>query len=185
MPLTIDDTEIAGLIAATAAGSRDAFRTLYERTSPKLLGVILRMRVERAAAEDILQDVYVRIWRKAGQYAPEAGPPWGWMIAIARNSAIDALRRRTPDLLPPGDDGSDWLEREADPRDAAAQWMDGQALQHCLERVEPAVRDCIVLAYCEGWSREELGARFGRPPNTIKTWLHRGLAILRTCLDET
>lgn len=183
--MKLDDSEIADLIAATAEGNRDAFRALYERTSPKLLGVITRMRVERAAAEDILQDVYLRVWRNAGQYSPASGSAMGWLISIARYRAIDVLRRKTPDLVAPREDGSDRLAEVAEPRDAAGQWVDRQALQHCLERVDAATRACVVLAYCEGWTREELGEKFGRPANTIKTWLHRGLAVLRTCLDET
>lgn len=185
MPPKLDDAEIADLLAGTAGGSRDAFRKLYDRTSPKLLGVILRMRNDRAAAEDILQDVFLRVWRNASQYSPASGPAMGWLISIARYRTIDVLRRKTPDLVAPAEDGADWLEREPDPRDDAGRWMDRDALQHCLERVDPDPRQCIVLAYCEGWTREELGEKFGRPANTIKTWLHRGLAALRQCLDET
>lgn len=182
--MKLDDSEIADLIAAAAKGNRDAFRALYERTSPKLLGVIMRMRLERAAAEDILQDVYLRVWRNAGQYSSASGSAMGWLISIARYRAIDVLRQKTPDLVAPREDGSDWLADVAEPSDAAGQWIDRQALQHCLERVDAAARDCIVLAYCEGWTREELGEKFGRPANTIKTWLHRGLTVLRTCLGE-
>ncbi len=64
-----------------------------------------------------------------------------------------------------------------------AEFMDREALVACLNRLEPAHRDCVVLAYCEGFSREELAARFDRPVNTIKTWLHRSLAGLKTCLE--
>jgi RNA polymerase sigma factor (sigma-70 family) len=180
-----EDDDIATLLAGTAQGDREAFRRLYERTAPKLLGVILRMRLDRATAEDLLQDVFLRVWGRASTYSPEAGSPLGWMIAIARYRAIDHLRRRVPETTGPGEDGTDPLERVADPFDAAGALEDRDGLRRCLEGLEATPRECIVLAYVEGWSRDELGARYGRPANTIKTWLHRGLAALRQCLDGT
>jgi RNA polymerase sigma-70 factor (ECF subfamily) len=182
---TREDDDIAALLAATAEGDRTAFRRLYERTAPKLLGVILRMRVERGTAEDILQDVFLRVWTRAATYSAEAGPPLGWLVAIARYRTIDHLRRRVPESVQPDEDGSDPLERVADPVDLAGLLDDRDALRRCLGGLDAVSQDCIVLAYAEGWSREELGRRHGRPANTIKTWLHRGLAALRHCLDGT
>lgn len=182
---TLDDAAIADLLVATAAGRREAFKQLYDLTAPKLLGVVLRMRHDRATAEDILQDVFLRVWRNAAQYRPEAGPAMSWLVSIARYRAIDVIRQRVPEPVGVDADGGDVLDRLPDQSDAAGQWMDAEALRHCLDRVEPGHRECLVLAYCEGWSRDELGQRYGRPANTIKTWLHRGLASLRQCLDET
>ena len=76
------------------------------------------------------------------------------------------------------------MARLIDPHDAAVAFQDRTALVACLERLEPLHRDCVVLAYCEGRSREELASHFGRPVNTIKTWLHRALATLKTCLGS-
>ncbi|MFO1148902.1 MAG: sigma-70 family RNA polymerase sigma factor [Alsobacter sp.] len=182
---TREDDDIAALLAATAAGDRSAFRRIYERTAPKLLGVILRMRLDRAAAEDVLQDVFLRVWTKAATYTPEAGPALGWLVAIARYRTIDHLRRRVPESAEPEEDGTGPLDRAADPLDLAGVLADRDALRQCLAGLDPVARDCIVLAYVEGWSRDELGRRHGRPANTIKTWLHRGLAALRRCLDGT
>jgi RNA polymerase sigma factor (sigma-70 family) len=178
-----EDDDIATLLAATAEGDRGAFRRLYERTAPKLLGVILRMRLDRGTAEDILQDVFLRVWTRSATYSPEAGSALGWLIAIARYRTIDHLRRRVPESAGPDEDGVDALERVAEPVDVEGLLGDRDALRHCLGGLEPVPRECIVLAYVEGWSREDLGRRYGRPANTIKTWLHRGLAALRTCLD--
>jgi RNA polymerase sigma factor (sigma-70 family) len=180
----LEDSEIGALLTAAAGGNREAFRRLYDRTAPKLLGVILRMRQDRGAAEEILQEVFLRIWQNAARYTPEAGSAMGWLIAIARHRTIDELRRRTPDIAAPGLEGPDPMERIPDPVDAAGRLATADALRQCLGRLAPEARDCIMLAYCEGWSREELGQRFGRPANTIKTWLHRGLAALRQCLGE-
>ena len=84
---------------------------------------------------------------------------------------------------PASDDGEDWVARLMDPHDDAAAFLNRDALAACLGRLDPAHRDCVVLAYCEGRSREELAQRHDRPVNTIKTWLHRALAALKTCLE--
>ncbi len=182
-PALRDDAPLLRLIGAVARGDEAALKSLYERTAPKLLGVILRIQRDRSAAEDILQDVYLRVWQNAGSYSPEAGRPLTWLCAIARNRAIDVVRRRAEVQGPVGEDGEDWVERLADPHDSEGAILGRGALLACLGRLEAAQRDCIVLAYCEGHSREELALRYDRPVNTIKTWLHRGLAALRGCLD--
>lgn len=176
--------DLASLIAATARGEQAAFRRLYDATAPKLLGVAMRIVRSRAEAEEVLQDAYVRIWNNAGRFMPEAGTPMAWLVSITRNRAIDITRIRTPLTLAPADDGTDWLERVASDRDEAGDAATRDALNRCLGVVEAQTRDMIVRAYCNGESREELAARYNRPVNTIKTLLHRGLAALKTCLDE-
>lgn len=176
--------ELAALIARVAEGRQDALRALYDRTAPKLFGVILRIVRDRGAAEDVLQDAYLKVWQGAAGYTPEAGRPMAWLAAIARHRAIDQVRRKGEVPMPVSeDDDEDWLAGIADPRDSEAAFLDRDALLACLGRLEPAQRDCVVLAYCEGLSREELALRYDRPVNTVKTWLHRGLASLRGCLD--
>ena len=176
--------DFADLLAATSQGDRRAFRQLYDATSPKLLGVILRITRSRAEAEEVLQDAYIRVWNNAGSFSPDLGQPLAWLISIARNRAIDILRVKTPVTLSRDDGETDWIERIADPHDEAAGVADRDALQRCLKTIEPQTREMIVRAYCNGDSREELAQRFARPVNTVKTLLHRGLASLKTCLDE-
>jgi RNA polymerase sigma factor (sigma-70 family) len=177
-------SDLADLIAASARGDRAAFQRLYEATAPKLLGVILRIVRSRAEAEDVLQDAYIRVWKSAGLFSPASGTAFGWIASIVRNRAIDLLRAQgTVRRVQAGED-EDVLARIADTRDDFAQAADREALRRCLDTVEPKVREMIVLAYCDGYSRDELAGRYASPANTIKTWLHRGLAALRTCLDE-
>lgn len=178
-----DDAELARLLARIAGRDEAALRALYERTAAKLFGIVLRIQRDRSLAEDVLQDVYLKIWQSAGSYAPAAGAPLPWLCAVARNRAIDGLRRRSDLPMPAGEDGESWMERLAAPGDAEGAILDRDALVACLSRLDPTQRDCVVLAYCEGWSREELAERFGRPVNTVKTWLHRTLSALKTCLE--
>lgn len=177
------DAVLVDLIARIARRDEAALRTLYDRTAPKLLGVVLRIQSDRGLAEDVLQDVFLRIWQKAATYSPAAGRPLAWLCTIARNRAIDGVRRRSETQGPVTEDGEDWVERLADPHDSEGAILGRNALQACLGRLEALHRDCIVLAYCEGQSREDLALRYDRPVSTIKTWLHRGLATLRGCLD--
>lgn len=175
---------VAALLAAVAGRDRRAFKSLYAATAPKLFGIVLRIVRDRAVAEEVLQDVFLRVWQNAGTYAPEAGQPLTWLASIARYRAIDVIRQRREVLIAPGEGGEDWMAAIVDPRDGEAEMIDRDRLMHCLARLEDVQRRCLLLAYLEGRSREELAERFARPVNTIKTWLHRGLAGLRGCLDE-
>lgn len=175
--------DLSRLLAAVDRGDRAAFKALYDHTAAKLLGVVLRIVRDRALAEEVIQDTYLRIWRRAADYTPDAGQPLTWMVAIARHRAIDIIRKRTEVLPGPDDEGRDWLESVSGADDLGAEFVARDALKRCLNRLEPTQRDCIVLAYCGGYSREELAACFERPVNTIKTWLHRGLRALKACLD--
>jgi RNA polymerase sigma factor (sigma-70 family) len=180
-----DETSLADLIVAVGGGDRAAFRALYDQTSPKLFGIILRIIRNRAAAEDILQDVYLRVWRNASSYSRETGPGLAWLNSIARNRAIDLLRRKSFTAPPVDEDGTDWYEKIAGPRDVEADLLDVAALRRCLGAIEEPSRSCVLLAYYEGYSRDELATRFDKPVNTIKTWLYRSLNALKACLEQT
>jgi len=175
-----DDLE--RLLTATAAGDRAAFRGLYGRTSAKLYGIVLRICRDPGLAQDVLQETYVKVWTRAVGYQAGEGRPITWLAAIARNAAIDAVRRRRDVALGMDEQGRALI----DDFDKAVETLDpieARALRGCLGGLDETQRACIVLAYVEGYSREELAERFDRPVGTIKTWLHRGLASLKTCLD--
>lgn len=180
-----EDIKLASLIDRVSRGDRAAFKALYDATAPKLFGVILRIAKEPAIAEEVLQEAYLRIWQNASSFSPEAGRPMTWLIAVARYRTIDVIRQRTEIHVAPDQDGEDWLARLAEPGDHEADFLSRNALSICLSRIAEEQRRCLLLAYYEGYSREELAQRFDRPVNTIKTWLHRSLASLRACLDET
>ena len=181
--LAIDKAELEDLLASVAGRDRTAFRRLYDLTSPKLFATVLRIVKSTSAAEEVLQDVYLRIWQNAGSYVPSAGPPRAWLNSIARNRAIDVLRQKSFASATSAEDGSDWYERVSEGRDREADMVNNASLRRCLAAIDEQARTCILLAYYEGYTREELARRYDRPVNTIKTWLHRNLISLRNCLD--
>ncbi len=181
--LATEKVEYDDLLLAVAQRDRGAFRTLYDLASPKLYGTILRIVRNRPAADEVLQDVFLRIWQKAGSFAPETGSARAWMNSIARNRAIDLLRQKSFVLADGGDDAL--YERVAEDRDREADMINNASLRRCLGAIEEPARRCVLLAYYEGYSREELAKVYDRPVNTIKTWLHRSLTTLRTCLDAS
>ena len=176
--------DLPALLSAVARADRDAFRELYGRTAPKLLAVIARILRDKAAAEDVLQDVYLRVWQNAGSYSAETARPMTWLIAIARNRSLDVMRQRRDVLVPPAEDGTDWFATIPEARNREAELIDLDRLRVCLSRLEETQRRCLLDAYYDGFSREELAGRYGRPVNTIKTWLHRSAGMLRSCLEE-
>jgi RNA polymerase sigma-70 factor (ECF subfamily) len=177
----MSDDPVAKLIAKCAAGDRAAFRTLYRDSSAKLMGVLLRILKERAEAEDALQEVYTRVWLRAGRYDPAKGRGMTWLIAIARNLAIDRLRTRgaTAD-----DDGLDTVA-DTTPRAETRLIAAGEArrVAECFDRLEPDRAEAVRGAYLDGLSYADLAHRHAVPLNTMRTWLRRSLLKLKECLD--
>lgn len=182
--MRLSTADLSALIGRTARGDQSAFRQLYGQTSPKLLGVALRIVKDRAVAEDVVQEAYLKVWQGAASYSIEAGRPMTWLISIARYRAIDVVRARRETLARTHEDGLDPVETMAEPRDREAEFIDRDRLSTCLGRLDETQRRCFLEAYYDGYSREELSRRFAAPVNTIKTWLHRSAASLRTCIGE-
>lgn len=173
--------EIADLIARTALRDRQAFRELYRRTSAKLFGVTLRILKDRAEAEEALQEVYVKIWRRADRYVQGGYSPISWLVAVARNHALDVLRARKPrndDL----EAAYDIADTAPDPERAAVDGDERGRIERCLEQLETDKADCVRGAYLDGCTYDELAQRHGVPLNTMRTWLRRSLIRLRECL---
>ncbi len=175
--------ELIVLLARVASGDRAAFSNLYARTSGKLFASILRILENRAAAEDAVQDAYLRIWNRAGDFDGAIGSPIAWMTTIARHAAIDALRRAPERIAAVSSElAPELAERLADPASEGERLTGGPRLRACLDRLDVDRRGMVLLAYCHGWSREELAQRFDRPAATVKTILRRSLIALKECL---
>ncbi|MFP5480866.1 MAG: sigma-70 family RNA polymerase sigma factor [Alphaproteobacteria bacterium] len=176
------DDPVADLIAKCAAADRAAFRALYRASSAKLMGVLLRILGERAEAEDALQEVYTRVWLRAGRYDPAKGRGMTWLIAVARNHAIDRLRARPQ----PSADAAVETVADTTPRAETRLVAQGDAIRmaQCFEMLEPDRAQAVRGAYLDGLSYLQLADRHGVPLNTMRTWLRRSLLKLRECLDR-
>ncbi|WIJ25749.1 sigma-70 family RNA polymerase sigma factor [Devosia sp. RR2S18] len=181
MALPNASQEVADLIGRCALRDREAFRTLYQRTSAKLFGVVLRILKDRSEAEEAIQEVYVKIWQRADRYVAGTTSPISWLVAVARNHALDILRARRP----AADDLDVALEiPDAGPTPERAT-EDGQEraqIESCLQTLEPDRADAVRGAYLDGFSYDELARRHAVPLNTMRTWLRRSLLKLRECL---
>jgi RNA polymerase sigma-70 factor (ECF subfamily) len=196
IPAPEADARLADWLARCALGDRQAFRSLYEATAPRLLGVIARLVGRGAVAEDLLQDVYLRVWKAAGQYRPGAGSPMAWLAATARYRAIDHLRARdvrpevsATDLLSRDDESDDDpTARLADPGLGPAGEFEAQsdavAVHRCLAGLQGAQQQSISLAYYQGLSHGEIAVHLGAPLGSVKTWVRRGLIALKDCLER-
>jgi RNA polymerase sigma-70 factor (ECF subfamily) len=180
--MTVATNEISELIARTALRDRAAFRTLYERTNAKLFGVSLRILRDRSEAEEALQEVYVKIWQRADRYQAGGYSPISWLVAIARNHALDILRARKP-VSDDIDVALDIADKGPDPEQAAIDNAERSRIEDCLGTLEADRADAVRGAYLDGFSYEELSARYAVPLNTMRTWLRRSLLKLRECLS--
>jgi RNA polymerase sigma-70 factor (ECF subfamily) len=174
--------DLTDLLIRIAARDAPAFAALYKQTSAKLYGVVARILTRGDIAADVLQEAYVRIWEKAGDFDPLKGSPLAWMAAIARNRALDEVRRVRPVSLEDQPEGFEPAAEEIDPLAERERSEGLTALIECLKGLDEEKRAVVLLAYYRGLSRESLARRFRRPVPTIKTWLHRSLAQLRDCL---
>lgn len=176
--------DLADLLARVARQDKAAFGDLYKATSAKLYGVILRISRRPAVAQELLQEVYIRIWQRAGDFDRRRASPITWLATIARNRALDEVRLKAAVSV---EDAPEALD-VPDPGRSPAEWAEladeTRRLEDCLAGLETDKRDIIRLAYAAGLSREELSERYGRPVATIKTWLHRGLKQLKDCLGS-
>jgi RNA polymerase sigma-70 factor (ECF subfamily) len=180
--------DLGGLIARVALGDRSSFRRLYEATAPSLLGVALRILKDRGRAEDAVQDAFVNVWQRAGSYRATAGTPLGWLTAIVRNRALDALRsgarHEADSLTDDEDETTDVADERPDPLGLLTQAADALAIRACLETIDGSQRQCLALAYYQGLTHAEMAAHLGSPIGSVKVWLRRGLEKIRRCLER-
>jgi RNA polymerase sigma factor (sigma-70 family) len=181
------------LMSRVALRDPAAFKQLYDATVCCLLGITVRMLHDRCWAEEVVQEVYVSIWHTAPNYSPHKAQPMTWLMAVARNKALDALRSSRADrqhcVRPTGrddDDDSDLPDRAdaaAGPLEQLLQAVDAQQLRCCLERLEPPQRQAIALAFYDGLTHAELALHMNQPLGTVKAWVRRGLDRLKRCLE--
>ena len=183
--MTDDDApfDYEAAVLACARGERFALRALYEREARWLLGVALRIVRDRARAEDVLHDAFVQLWQGAASFQPTLGSARGWSYTIVRHRALKEGRR--PGRLQALDPQE--LTALADERQAAQgsgdlRGFDGEALERCLQRLDDRPRACVLHAFVDGFTHEQIAARLDTPLGTVKSWIRRSLASLKECL---
>jgi RNA polymerase sigma-70 factor, ECF subfamily len=174
--------ELVWLLAAVAKGDQAAFERLYQATRAKLYGVVLRILRRADLADEVIQEAYLKVWNSAGQFDPAMASPITWMMAIARNRAIDLVRKKSEISIEEEPDAMEVAGDNPDPLAKREITEELRRLLACMGRLDEERRRLVLLAYYSGWSREQLAAKFDKPVNTIKTWLRRALLDIRECL---
>lgn len=171
----IFDYEVCLLVCAR--GDHRALHQLYEQDSSRLLGVALRITRNKALAEDIVHDAFIKIWHGARSFDPLRGSARGWVFSVTRHLALDVVRSAGRDV--PLDDQYEPMAEPAQTVEFAAR--SGQ-IHQCLEQLDPTRRTCILHAYVDGYSHSEIAQKLSTPLGTVKAWIKRSLAALRECM---
>lgn len=175
------------LLAEIAGGCQNALAALYRRRCGLLYSLLIRMLVSETEAQDVMQDTFVQIWRRAPAYDPRRSSPIAWMIMIARGMAIDRLRARLRRNAT-----QEAYQREA--ASLAVEEMDGRrhtesgelaaACRAALDQLPEPQRRALQLAFFRGWTHEEIARAEGDPLGTVKARIRRGLLAMRQALKE-
>ena len=177
--------QLAAALRRVAGGDRAALRLVYDETAAKLFGVCLRILNDRGEAEDVLQDVYLNVWRKAASFDEARASPITWLVAIARNRAIDRVRSgAVARLSGPIEEASGVSDPAPIATETIEAAQENRRLYSCLEELETRQQAAIRAAFIDGLTYEELAERSDVPLGTMKSWIRRGLAKLRTCLER-
>jgi RNA polymerase sigma-70 factor (ECF subfamily) len=175
---------LAGTLAAVGAGSAAAMADLYSRTSAKLYGICLRILRDEAEAEEVLQETYVTVWRKASAFDAARASPITWLAVVARNKAIDRLRGRPAAAAADLDAAAQVPSGDASAFDVVADAEESGRIAGCLDELDAPARTAIRSAFFDGASYPELAEREGVPLGTMKSWVRRGLMRLKGCLER-
>jgi len=176
-----DDFDYEAALEACARGERFALRAIYERESRWLLAVILRIVRDREQAEDVLQEAFMQVWQRASSFQRELGSGRGWIYTVARHRALDEVRKVRHEVSL-GDD----FEAVAEAVQAPVVddlTHDEEALAHCLAQLDDPKRQCVIDAYVEGYTHDQIAERMSKPVGTVKSWIRRGLLALKECLS--
>lgn len=183
MPPATSDFDYETTVEACARGDAAALQALYQRESRWLLGVAQRIVRDRDAAHDVLQDAFVQIWQRASTYQRALGSARGWVYTVVRHKALDEVRRAAREL-PAGDLRDEMAEQPDDTLAGPSELSgDAEALGRCLAALDAQKRSCIVSAFVEGLTHDQIAARLAAPLGSVKSWIRRGLLSLRTCLQ--
>ena len=181
------ETPEAELLQRVAAGDEPAFGELYDRLAPVLFSLALRILQDAALAEDVVQEVFLQIWDRAGQYDPGLGKPLSWAATLTRNKAIDRVRageRRNRRTAEAGLDQQARQENSITPDGTAHFQETAQAVRLAMGRLPAEQRRAIELAFFDGLTQTQIATELGLPLGTVKARIRRGLLQLREELED-
>jgi RNA polymerase sigma-70 factor (ECF subfamily) len=179
-----EQNDLDQFLQATARGDREAFARLYELTAPRLLAAGMHMLKRREVAEDVLQDLFVKVWHRASEYHAERGSVMTWLYSVQRYLALDRLRAQRP-MQAIDEELSETLAFEGpDPAALAAGSEMAMRVHGCLQQLTDTQRRTVTLAFFEGLTHTELTQRLQQPLGTVKSWIRRGLMSLQRCLER-
>jgi RNA polymerase sigma-70 factor (ECF subfamily) len=178
---TIDD-----LLVAAGAGDRAAFGALYDRTSARVFGLVRRLVVDPAQAEEVTQDVYLEIWQTAPRFDRDRGSAISWMFTLAHRRAVDRVRSAQSAYDRDLRIGARDLDVPVDTvAEAAEVRIEHERAHEALAGLSDLQRECVALAYYGGLTQSEIAERLGVPLGTVKTRLRDGMIRLRHLLGVT
>ena len=174
--------ELANAIAACVRRDRSGLRAIFDQEAGRLLAIAHRILRRRELAEEVLQEALIRIWTHAHQYAPDQGSAKGWIYAIVRNRALNALRDGNREHTVEHVETLVEAENSNEILNAWHRLDQKSQLRDCLQSLDKDKRDGILMAYVGGYSHGEIAGRLQIPLGTAKSWIRRGLSALRACM---
>jgi RNA polymerase sigma-70 factor (ECF subfamily) len=179
-----NDDELVNLIARCALRDETALKQIFERVSPYLNAIALRILKSKELSNEVLQEAFLQIWNNASSYRPHLAKPLTWMASITRYRALDQLDKeaRRSKLTSPIDEMED-ISGGDEPEHILGVSQLRFHLYQCLTTLGDNIKRSIELAYLYGHTREEIAETFSTNTNTVKSWLHRGAERLKLCLE--
>jgi RNA polymerase sigma-70 factor, ECF subfamily len=180
-------SQLAAALVRVALGDQAALKRVYDLTSSHLFGVALRILRRRDLAEEVLQETYISVWHHADSYRVATSQPMTWLITLVRNKALDVVRsaaHRREIQLPVQLEGEevDLPDDAADAVELLNQATQQLRVRQCMDTLAATHRQCLALAYYQGFTYTEVAARLHAPVGSVKSWARRGLVRLKHCL---
>ena len=183
--MNYEERDDAGLLGLIIQQDRQALGTLYDRYGKAIYSLAIRLLRDSGAAEEVTQDVFFNVWRRASSYRDQRGKVTAWLFSIAHHRTIDELRRRRRDQtqLQHGFDLTNWPSKDGNgPMEYAASQFERNRLVRAFRSLNPNQREVVVLAYFGGLTHSEIAKKLGQPLGTVKTRMRLGLRKLRQVL---
>ena len=179
--VTEEDDELSHLVRRCAAGDEAALHRIYVLQAARLKGLAMRITGSAALAEDVLHDIFLRVWQDAHRFDPQRGVAAAWLTTLTRFRAMDVIRARGPE--PAGLVFDDPEDMSPDQLSLAEQESNQRRLRDCLAQLEPVARRAVTLAFVEGRTHAQIAEMTATKLGTLKSLIRRSLRQLRGCMD--